>query len=385
MTISRRVFSKLALASACLWHAAHGGERRSAQAPSLAQAFAGKMLIGAAIRPEMMDGTMGRLVRKQFSVVVAENAMKPETLAPSAQGIYDFVAADTMVNAALAAGLKVRGHTLLWHHQMPAWFLQDGGREVSLAVLVARIEQYVGDVVTHFRGRVYAWDVVNEAFVFDEPGVATDAAGMRLSKLRTIVGPEFIEIAFRAAAKTDPDALLFYNDYETQNPRKGEALMAFLGDLKSKGVKVDGVGHQCHSSLMHPRVNDLEKAIDAYASLGLQQHITELDIALNARLQENKVQRVTPALLKKQAERYRAFFAMFVRKKAQISAVLFWGVSDADSWLRSWPMRRVEAPLLFDENMQAKPAYFAVLAAADKAPACSGSLDAFNHSRTRLC
>ena len=385
MTISRRVFSKLAVASTCLWRAVNAGAQAPGRLPSLALAFADKMLIGAAVTPELMAGQDSDLVRQQFNIVVAENAMKPEKLAPTEQGTYDFSAADRMVDAALAAGLKVRGHTLLWHQQMPAWFLLDEGKEVSRAVLVARIEKYITDVVTHFRGRIYAWDVVNEAFVFDEPGVAVDAAGMRLSKLRTIVGPEYMEIAFRTAAKADPDALLFYNDYETQKPRKVAALTGFLGELKSKGVKVDGVGHQCHCSLLHPLVGDLEKAIDAYAKLGLRQHITELDIALNARLTENKVQQATPALLQKQANRYRDFFAMFLRKREQVSAVLFWGVGDANSWLRYWPMRRFEAPLLFDAQMQAKPAFFAVVATVRGAPACGGSLDAFNHSRTRPC
>jgi endo-1,4-beta-xylanase len=130
-------------------------------------AFVDKMLIGAAVTPEQMAGVGGHLVRQQFNIVVAENAMKPEKLAPTESGSYEFSETDQMVDAALSAGLKVRGHTLLWHQQMPAWFLLDEGKEVSRAVLVARIEKYITDVVTHFRGRIYAWDVVNEAFVFD--------------------------------------------------------------------------------------------------------------------------------------------------------------------------------------------------------------------------
>ena len=389
MTISRRGFSKLAtalpVAGAGLWSTVRAATQESVRLPSLAHAYAGKLLIGAAVTPELMAGQVGDLVRQQFSIVVAENAMKPESLAPTAQGHYDFAAADRMVDAALAAGLKVRGHTLLWHQQLPAWFLVDGGAEVTRAVLVARIEQYITDVVTHFRGRIHAWDVVNEAFVCDEKDVATDATGMRLSKLRTIVGPEYVEIAFRAAAKADPDALLFYNDYETQNPRKVAALTRFLADLKSRGVKVDGIGHQCHCGLMYPRVDALERAIDAFAELGLQQHITELDISLNARLMENKVPRSTPALLQTQAKRYGEFFAMFLRKRAHVSAVLMWGVGDASSWLRYWPMRRHEAPLLFDDQMQAKPAFFAVLAAAQGADACNGSLGVSPNSRTKTC
>lgn len=375
----------MALAHATLWKAARAAGQEPRGLPSLARAFGGKMLIGAAVTPALMAGKTGDLVRQQFNVIVAENAMKPEKLAPAEPGRYDFAAANEMVDAARAAGLQVRGHTLLWHQQLPAWFLLDGGVEVTRPVLVARIEQYITDVVTHFKGRVFAWDVVNEAFVFDEPGVASDPDGMRLSKLRTIVGPDYVEIAFRAAAKADPDALLFYNDYATENPRKVAALTVFLAELKSRGVKVDGIGHQCHCSLAHPRVDDLERAIDAFAALGLVQHVTELDIALNARLTENKVPNSTPALLQKQAQRYKEMFALFLRKRESIRAVLCWGVSDADSWLRYWPMRRHEAPLLFDDRMQAKPAFFAVLAAVREAGLCGGSLDVSSNSRTQPC
>ncbi|MES2583016.1 MAG: endo-1,4-beta-xylanase [Pseudomonadota bacterium] len=353
--------------------------------PSLARAFGDRMLVGAAVTPASMSGAMGNLVRNQFSVLVAENAMKPEHLAPTEPGQYEFAAADKLVDAALAAGIKVRGHTLLWHQQMPKWFFVDGsGKDVSRAELIARIEQYITDVVIHFRGRVYAWDVVNEAFVFDEGSAVTDEAGMRLSKLRTIVGPEYLEIAFRAAAKADPAALLFYNDYETQNPRKVAAIVKAITDLKSKGVKVDGIGHQAHCSLQHPLVSEFESAIDTYAKLGLVQHITELDISINEQLMENKVKEATPALLKRQADRYHALVSLFLRKREQVGAVLFWGVDDASSWLRYWPMPRFEAPLLFDAQMQAKPAFFAVLAAANGGHACGGSLGGSKNSSRNI-
>lgn len=378
MQLSRRSFSALALAAVGLWRNAW------AALPSLARAFGGKMLVGAAVRPEWFDGEVGDLVRSQFSVVVAENAMKPEALAPTEYS-YAFAAADRLVDAALAAGLKVRGHTLLWHQQMPAWFLLEEGKTVSRDTLIARIEKYIADVVGHFRGRVFAWDVVNEAFALEEKGVASDEAGMRLSPLRSIVGPEFVEIAFRAAEKADPDALLFYNDYETQSPRKLAALSTFLGALKARGVKVDGLGHQCHCSMAHPSAADLERAIDAYARLGLVQHITELDVALNARLQDNKIQQATPALLQAQARRYRELVTLFLRKRAQVSALLFWGIDDAHSWLRDWPVRRFEAPLLFDAQLKPKPAFHAVLAAAREAAVCGGSLDASTNSRTVPC
>ncbi len=337
--------------------------------PSLAQALAGHFLFGAAITPGQVTVSAANFIKQHFNVVVAENAMKPTELMPKGgrEGQYDFTTADTMVDFALANGIKVRGHTLVWHQQTPAWFYSDAGKTVSRSVLIARLEKYITDVVTHFKGRVFAWDVVNEAFVFDEPGAGpTDPQGMRMSQMREIVGPEYIEIAFRAAAKADPDALLFYNDYETQQPRKVAAISRMVGELKARGVKIDGIGHQAHCSMLHPRVGALESAIDEYAKLKVTQHITELDIALNDNLADNRVFEATPKLLAAQAKRYAEFFDLFIRKRQHISAVLTWGISDAQSWLRQWPSPRFEAPLLFDDEFRPKPAFHAVLATARK-------------------
>jgi endo-1,4-beta-xylanase len=365
--LTRRQFSLLAAALA-----AGSSTRAGATAPStpsLAQALAGHFLFGAAITPGQVTVSAADFIKHHFNVVVAENAMKPEELMPKGgrEGQYDFTTADTMVNFALANGIKVRGHTLVWHQQTPAWLYSDAGKTVSRDTLIARLEKYITDVVTHFKGRVFAWDVVNEAFVFDEPGAGpSDSQGMRMSLLRQIVGPEYIEIAFRAAAKADPDALLFYNDYETQQPRKIAAISRLVSDLKARGVKIDGIGHQAHCSMRHPRVSALESAIDEFAKLEVTQHITEFDIALNDSLADNRVFEATPQLLKAQAKRYAEFFDLFIRKRQHVTAVLTWGISDAQSWLRYWPSSRFEAPLLFDDDFLPKPAFHAVLATARK-------------------
>jgi endo-1,4-beta-xylanase len=337
--------------------------------PSLADAFGRKMLIGMAVRPQQLSGgAETALIDRQFNVVVAENVMKAESLAPQGEGGYDFAAADALVDWARARGKQVRGHTLLWHHQNPAWMFRDGEAPAARAVLIARVQRYIGDVVRHFKGRVYAWDVVNEAFVFDEgPGSAADADGMRLSEWRRLIGPDYVEIAFRAAAQADPDALLFYNDYETQNPRKVEAISRLVRDFKARGIKIDGIGHQAHCSAGHPSVAQFERAIDAYARLGVTQHVTELDIALNEGVMENKVTQATPELLERQARRYGELVSLFLRKREHVTALLVWGLTDADTWLTSWPVKRFEAPLLFDAQLRPKPAFFAVLEAARRA------------------
>ena len=368
LPLSRRQFALLVAALAAGGGSSQAGAAALAD-PSLAQALSGHFLFGAAITPGQVMVSAADFIKHHFNVVVAENAMKPAELMPKGgrEGEYDFGNADTMVNFALANGIKVRGHTLLWHQQMPAWLYSEDGKPVSRSTLVARIEKYITDVVTHFKGRVFAWDVVNEAFVFDEGGASpTDAQGMRMSPLRQIIGPDYIEIAFRAAARADPDALLFYNDYETQNPRKIAAISRLVGELKARGVTVDGIGHQAHCSMGHPRVSAFESAIDEYAKLGVTQHITELDIALNDKLADNRVFEATPRLLAAQAKRYAEFFDLFIRKRQHVSAVLTWGISDAQSWLRYWPSSRFEAPLLFDDDFRPKPAFHAVLATARK-------------------
>jgi endo-1,4-beta-xylanase len=339
------------------------------QQPSLAAAFGSRMPFGVALRPEQLRGGLETaLIERHFNLAVAENVMKAEALAPQGEEQYDFAAADGLVDWARRRGMRVRGHTLIWHRQNPAWMFREGSGEVTRATLIARLERYVRDVVQHFRGRVFAWDVVNEAFAFDEgPGTPTDADGMRLSPWRRIIGPEYIEIAFRAAAQADPEALLFYNDYETQNPRKVQAIVRLVRGLKSRGIKVDGIGHQAHCAGVHPPLADFERAIDAYAQLGVTQHVTELDIALNNSVLDVTVKSATPQLLARQAQRYFDLVSLFLRKREHVSALLVWGLSDAQTWLTSWPVQRFEAPLLFDTQLRRKPAFDSVLEAARRA------------------
>jgi endo-1,4-beta-xylanase len=331
---------------------------------SVGAAFEGRMPVGAAVTPtQLRTPAVADFIRHHFRVLVAENAMKAESLSPVAEGQYAYADADLIESFARGNGQKLRGHALVWHSQMAPWMLKDAtGAEVKRDVLVARLERYITDVVTHFKGRIWAWDVVNEAFQFDEgASVVTDANGMRLSAFRRIIGPDYIEIAFRAAAKADPDALLFYNDYETQNPKKVAAIVAMVRDFKARGVKIDGVGHQMHCARLWPRVADVDAAIVAIAATGVTQHITELDIALNDALDGTTVKAATTELLAAQAQRYSELMTLFMRRRANVTGVLTWGIGDAYSWLTSWPVQRFEAPLLFDTNLKGKPAYTAMM------------------------
>jgi endo-1,4-beta-xylanase len=324
--------------------------------PSLGQALSPHFPFGSAITPSQVSGGDADFLKSQFTVVVAENAMKPAEIS-TAEGQYNFTAADAMVNFARDNGIKVRGHTLIWHQQTPSWMFSGSP---TREILIARIERYITDVVTHFKGRVYAWDVVNEAFVFNEKTVSTDSDGMRMSQYREIIGPDYIEIAFRAAAKADPDALLFYNDYETQNLSKVSAISKMVTELKAKGVKIDGIGHQAHYTVAHPPISTFEAALLDYTKLEVTQHITEMDIALNANIMDSKVSYSSADLLALQAERYADFFKLFIKHKAHVTAVLVWGIDDAHTWLKYWPNKRFEAPLLFDERQRPKPAFWSV-------------------------
>jgi endo-1,4-beta-xylanase len=329
--------------------------------PSLAQAFQPFFPVGMATTPGQVLMGDTAFLKRHFNILVAENAMKPASLAQAGEGRYEFARADDIVNFAAASGMQMRGHTLVWHQQTPHWFFSDGaGGEVGRERLVERLRKYITDVVGHFKGRVQAWDVVNEAFATGGEADA-DADGWRRSPWLRIIGREYLELAFRFAHEADPQARLFYNDYETQQPAKRRMVAALVRDFKARGVPIHGIGHQAHCSIAHPRAADLEAAIVEVAGLGLTNHITELDVSLNRDIRESEVSEVTPRLLAAQARKYTELFEMFMRHRDKIGAVLMWGLHDDASWLRYWPMPRVDAPLLFDGELKPKPAFWALV------------------------
>lgn len=335
----------------------------AAPLPSLAKAYEQVFPVGAAITPgEVMVPQTGNFIARQFNVVVAENAMKPQSLNRDSPGLYTFENADKIVDFALAHQIQVRGHTLVWHQQAADWMFRGTGPDgyATREELTERLHTYIHDVVTHFKGRVYAWDVVNEAFIPDEKG--TQENGWRASHWYRILGPDFIELAFRFAHEADPDALLFYNDYNTENPQKRAMILQLIHTLQDKGIPIHGIGHQSHYSMAYPRdFSGLETTIEEVSKLGLTNHITELDISIHLDSRRPDVDEATPALLKDHAKRYAQFFDMALRQRKHISAVLMWGLHDEVSWLRYWPSPRFDAPLLFDGKLRPKPAFWAVL------------------------
>jgi endo-1,4-beta-xylanase len=170
---------------------------------------------------------------------------------------------------------QVRGHTLVWHAQTPDWVFRDAnGNLVSKAVLYARMQNHIQTVMERYEGKIYAWDVVNE--VID----ASQSDGLRRSLWYQIAGEEYIEKAFEFAHAVDPTVKLFINDYNTHEPAKSQALYNLITRLQAKGIPVDGVGHQTHISLYYPTLAEIESSIIKFKALGLETHITELDISI---------------------------------------------------------------------------------------------------------
>lgn len=335
-----------------------------AELPSLAAAYADYFPIGAAIEPDQTEGPSAELLKQQVNWLVAENAMKPDALAP-AEGTFTWERADRIVAFARENGMGLRFHTLVWHSQTPEWFFRDeaGGemaeetdpakRGANKRLLLERLDRYVTAVVSRYKKDITSWDVVNEVI---EPG---DPDGMRASNWYKITGTGFIETAFKAARKAGgPDIKLYINDYGTDNPEKRDRLYELVKELLAKGVPVDGIGHQTHINLEYPSVESIIESMDKFHALGLDNQITELDMSLYVYNDLSDVGPEVPAdILQRQAEKYGELFAALRARKELLSGVMFWGIADNHTWLSTFPVPRTEAPLLFDKELRPKPAF----------------------------
>jgi endo-1,4-beta-xylanase len=319
--------------------------------------------IGVAVNPRMVQpGPDADLIKAQFNSLTPENAMKMGPIHPE-ENRYFWKDADAIMAFAEQNKLKVRGHTLCWHNQTPRWFFTDStGKQVSREVLLARMKKHISEVVGRYKGKIYAWDVVNEAV----PDGGTDI--YRKSKFYEIIGDDYIEKAFQFAHEADPEAVLFYNDYNTENASKRERIYQLVKKLKGKAIPINGVGLQGHWSLDEPTAQELEESITKFANLGLTVQITELDVSVYPKEHERREKRdtdkseFTPGMNDKQAAHYKLLFDVFRKHKDKISGVTFWNLSDKQSWLDNFPVPgRKDFPLLFDQNYQPKKAFQAVV------------------------
>jgi endo-1,4-beta-xylanase len=318
--------------------------------------------IGVSVSPHLFDNVPEvNLIKREFNSMTPENVMKIALIHPK-EDTYNWEPADKIMAFAKANKMKVRGHTLCWHNQIPDWFYVDkDGKEVSKEVFLARLKKHITDVVTRYKGKIYAWDVVNEA-VPD-----TTAAIYRASRIYKIVGPEFIEKAFEYAHAADPKALLFYNDYDTEKKEKRDKILILLKGLIAKGVPIHGVGLQGHWSVHEPTEAELDQSITDFAALGLQIQVTELDVSVHVRFNEpikekfTGVSLFTPELEQQQIAKYKMIFEVLRKHKKQITGVTFWNLTDKNTWLDRFPAAgRKDFPLLFDTNLNPKKAYHAV-------------------------
>ncbi|WP_225853809.1 endo-1,4-beta-xylanase [Micromonospora sp. AMSO31t] len=296
--------------------------------------------IGTAIdgRALSLDSTYRDVLATEFDTVTAENAMKWRNLEPS-EGVYAWVGADQLIDFAQRGRQSVYGHTLVWHNDVPQWVSPDWSPERLRAVLRA----HVTAVVSHYRDRVWAWDVVNEAL--DEDGTLRDTLWLRK------LGPGYIADAFRWAHAADPSARLFINDYGTEErSRKSDALLRLVRDLRAQGVPVDGVGFQAHLESAR-RPAGLAANLRRFAALGVSVAITELDVRVKLP--------AGPAQLRQQAAVYRDVLAACLSVPACVSLTV-WGFTDARSWIPGYH-RGYGAACLLDAQYRPKPAHTAMI------------------------
>lgn len=338
-------------------------------APTFRDEFSGRFRIGAALNlDQIMGQEIGILdfVARQFNALTAENEMKWERIHPG-EGEYNWESSDTLVKFCKANDIFLTGHALIWHQQTPDWVFEDeNGEPASRELLLERMEEHINTIVGHFNGAVPSWDVVNEAL--NEDG------SMRESKWQQIIGDDFVEKAFEFAHKADPNAKLYYNDYNLFKPEKRAGAVWLVKQIQDKGIPVHGIGMQGHYGLDHPGdLTELEDSILAYAELG-DVMITELDVSIlpfpeegiegadlninmELKAKYNPYTEGLPADVQgAQNKRFLDIFTVFLKHQDKISRVTFWGVNDGHSWKNGWPMQgRTDYPLMIDRNNDLKP------------------------------
>ena len=316
--------------------------------------------IGVAVSPRALKTDEAQLILQQFNSITPENAMKMAPIHPK-ENEYNWAGPDSIAAFAKRNNLKLRGHTLCWHNQSPAWFFKDvAGKPVTKEVLLQRLKDHITTVVKRYKGTIYAWDVVNEV-ISDNPGEF-----FRNSEFYKICGEEFVAKAFQFAHEADPDALLFYNDYNEIDPVKREKIFKLVKALKDAGVPIHGLGLQGHWAINEPSESQLDSTLSRFAGLGLKLQITELDISVYPKEHNARAKRAadydtifSDQKEKKQIEMYEMCFRLFRKYRNSISGVTFWNISDRHSWLDNFPVRgRKDYPLLFDRELRPKKAFW---------------------------
>jgi endo-1,4-beta-xylanase len=340
--------------------------------PVLKDLFQSDFYIGAALsvdqicgkEPEAMD-----LVARQFNSITPENILKWEEVHPEPER-YNFDPPDRYVAFGEKHQMHITGHTLVWFHQTPDWVFQDqSGNPLSREALLERMKEHISTVMGRYRGRIHGWDVVNEAIMKD--------GSFRKCKWLEIIGEDYIQKAFEFARDADPDAELYYNEYDFEFGPKTEGVIRLIRNLQAKGIRVDGVGIQGHWFLDYPKMDVLDGYVSALKQLGIKLMITELDVGVLpfypvdsqivslTSFDPEKQKEINPypqglpdAVHKDLAKRYAELFSFFRKHRDLFGRITFWAVHDGQSWRNYWPITgRSDYPMLFDHNCKPKPAF----------------------------
>lgn len=377
------------------------GAESAGEPTTLKDAYEGDFLMGVAINRTIATDTAVRadnvdrnldevrgdtaVVRKHFNSISPENDLKWALIHPNeGPDGYDWAPADAFVEFGTRNNMYIVGHTLVWHSQTPNWVFSGdnpapqaeggagqgsrrrwgySGPRASREELLERMRDHIHAVVGRYKGKIQAWDVVNEAISDGGDEV------LRNSLWRQIIGDDFIAKAFEYAHEADPDALLRYNDYGLENPKKRAKLIKLIKSLQEQGVPVMAIGTQTHISATSPSYDEMDLAITEMKQLGLPIHVTELDVNTAERGQRRTTADLSTdvsggglvdSALERQAEQYANIFKVFLKHKDSVKVVTFWGANDGVSW------RRNGKPLLFDAKNQTKPAFDAVIKVAEE-------------------
>ena len=370
--ITRRQYLKQATLATCglaLAHALPAEPTTEIEGKHSLKAHAHKrgLLAGCAVSAaNLHEEAFTKVLAEQYSLVVPENCMKFGFVHPAADR-YDFADGDALVAFAEQHKIKVRGHNFVWHEALPAWFAGTVTKDNAKKFLTEHILTVGG----RYKGKMQSWDVVNEAL--------NDDGTLRKSPWLNIIGEDYIAKAFQFAHEADPAAELYYNDYSLENEAKRKGAVELVKKLKAQGITVTAVGLQGHDKLDWPTAKQQADTIEAFAALGVKVCITELDVDVLPRNAPGTSADISAtssggaglnpytaglpdAVQQELARRYAELFDIFVKYRASISRVTFWGVTDAGSWLNNFPIRgRTNYPMLFDREGKPKAAFFAVM------------------------
>lgn len=351
---------------------------------TLKDAYKNDFLVGVAVAQptiERNDTKSIELICEQFNAVSPEDVLKPENIHPRPD-TWNFKRGDAYCKFAKDHGLMALGHTLMWHNQTPDFFwLNEDGSVRTPEQMRTTLVEYVEKTVTHFAGKVYAWDVVNE-IISEEGGYRSDKGWEKYYDGNL---DDLVCLAFQTAQRCDPNAELYYNDYNMWRQSKVDGVVRLVKMLQSKGIRIDGVGIQAHWGLNYPDTKDIEKTIDRLHALGVKVMITEFDIDMlpfskegqmtgkamyDPALQREEFMRYLnpyanglPAEIDREiADRYEQIMRVIWNKRDKISRVTFWGLHDGLSWKNNYPIpNRTNYPLLFDRQLQKKQAFYRLL------------------------